>query len=164
MWRTWYDTDSGSLVIEAVVRFCIVVSSLLALNRNISLRVTGDWWQQGSWSDDNMTKPRKSLPRTWCCLAPSSSLSSQFCLYFVSSYLATQYLGRILSWPAPAPFSNVDADTDHLTDPLKTLDTQHTRMDPFFKYKESFTSHILSANAMVRWAPQCIEFSATARH
>ena len=112
-WRTWYDTDSGSLVIEAVVRFCIVVSSLLALNRNISLRVPGDWWQQGSWSDDNMTKPRKSLPRTWCCLAPSSSLSSQFCLYFVSSYLATQYLGRILSWPAP--FSNVDAQIISLT-------------------------------------------------
>ena len=88
-------------------------SSLLALNRNISLRFPGDWWQQGSWSDDNMTKPRKSLPRTWCCLAPSSSLSSQFCLYFVSSYLATQFLGRILSWPAP--FSNVDVQIISLT-------------------------------------------------
>ena len=47
------------------------------------------------------------LPRTLIFL------SSQFCLYFVSSYLATQFLGRILSWPAP--FSNVDAQIISLT-------------------------------------------------
>ena len=47
------------------------------------------------------------LPRTLIFL------SSQFCLYFVSSYLATQFLGRILSWAAP--FSNVDAQIISLT-------------------------------------------------
>ena len=158
-WRTSYDIarfnprvlgywnrDSGSILL------CPRNSRI---NRNISARIPGGCWREGSWSDDNAEENSikdMGLPRALIFLDICSIL------FVVSSYLSSQ-LGRILSCFAPSSWM---LRSSHW--PTRNTRHRHTKIGPFCRYKESFTSHILSANAMVRWVPQCIEFSATARH
>ena len=95
---TYQDSTHVSLDIETDSGSVLSCPRNSRINRNISARIPGGWWLEGSWSDDNAAKENSDkdmrLPRALIFLDILSIL------FVVSSYLLSQ-LGRILSGFAP---------------------------------------------------------------